>query len=64
MIVEVINTTDECPPDCDDAKITVETIKRPFFEKEGARFRVLVDCTHSGVCRYRDDGESDVRHDV
>lgn len=59
MIVKVIKTTDKCPSDCDDAKITVETMERPFFDKKGAKIRVLIDCVHSGVCKYRNKEDND-----
>lgn len=59
MIVRVINQTEKCPSNCDDAKITVETMERPFFSNDEAMIRVVIDCDHSGVCKYRNKGEND-----
>lgn len=58
MIVDVINITDKCPSECDDAEIEVKKMERPFFAKSGAKIRVLIDCVHSGVCKYRDKGDN------
>lgn len=58
MIVRVINNTEKCPSSCDDAKITVETMERPFFSKDEEKIRVFIDCAHSGVCKYRDKGDN------
>lgn len=62
MIVKVINTIDKCPSECDDAKITVDTMERPFFSKSEERMRVIIDCVHSGVCKFRDDGDAHCRN--
>lgn len=48
MRAELVNRLEGCPADCPDADIEVERVYSRHW-----CVTVLVDCAHSGVCRFR-----------
>lgn len=58
MIVEVINNLEKCPEKCDDMLLVLDEIT-PYARQRGDDLCVLIDCAHSGVCKFRKSGESD-----
>lgn len=58
MEVDVINNLKECPEKCDDMLLALDEIT-PYARQRGNDLRVLIDCAHSGVCKFRKSGEGD-----
>lgn len=56
MKVEVINNLEKCPEKCDDMLLILDEIT-PYARQRSDDLRVLIDCAHSGVCKFRDDRE-------
>lgn len=58
MKVELTNNVEACPQQCDDFLFILDEVNQ-CNRKESGNIHVLVDCAHSAVCRYRNEGDND-----